>query len=346
MRRLMLIALAPVLVWIAMASPSSADAPLCALSSDFERQILSDDDAIVGAAVYDLRTGTIWSGGHSGPYALHSVIKPPIAWAVLSDAYDNERELTKPQRDALFYMVAWSQNPDVTTLLSMIGGLSGLTPYYERWGVPELIELTHRSRWGASRADPTQLARLFAALAMSDSIPDRARADGFELLRAVVDNHRWGAMVPERALPGWESLIKTGNFTLPEERDADPIAKIDPRDYESERELLADLRRAEEQAETEEPKSETPEGETPLQSQASEHRPLVRMNSAAIWLAAAWQGGQPRYVVTIMQESFLSWSRSRQLQNRIGEILALAIVQRESGLSPSLSHACIKRALS
>ena len=340
MRRLTLIALATILLWIGVTSQAAAEAPLCTLSSDFEREVLTNE-AIVGAAVYDLRTGVIWSGGHSGPYALHSVIKPPIAWAVLSDAYDNERELTKLQRDALFYMVAWSQNPDVTRLLGMIGGLSGLTEYYERWGVPELVELTHRSRWGASLAEPVHLARLFAALAMSESVPDDARADGFELLREVVENHRWGATIPQTMLPGWESLIKTGNFTMPESEDDDPIAKINPRNYEDAALMIRDLQQAEAEALAAEE-----EGDTPLRSQASRVRALVRMNSAAIWLAPPWLGSEPRYVVTIMQESFIGWSRSRKLQNQIGEILAHAIAQREAGQWSQPTNHCIKRALS
>ncbi len=340
MRRLLIFALTPLLVCLAIPLKASAEAPLCALSSDFERQLLNTD-AVMGAAVYDLESGTIWSGGYSGPYALHSVVKPPIAWAVLTDAYEQERELTKLQRDALFYMVAWSQNPDVTTLLSMVGGLSGFKQYYERWGVPELIELTHQTRWGASLAEPVHLARLFAALAMSEAVPDNARSDGFDLLRAVVDNHRWGASIPEQTLPGWESLIKTGNFTIPESEDGDPIAKIDPRSYEEEATLLEDLRLAEAEA-----AAEVEEGDTPLQSQATEIRAIVRMNSAAIWLAPPWQGSQPRYVVTIMQESFLSWNGSRAFQNEIGQILANAIAHRESGeWSQPASH-CIKRALS
>ena len=337
-RRFILISLS-VLIWLGIASHTSAEAPLCALSSEFEREVLSTE-AIVGAAVYDLQTGTMWSGGHSGPYALHSVIKPPIAWAVLSDAYEGKRELTKLQRDALFYMVAWSQNPDVTKLLSMIGGLSGLTQYYERWGVPELVELTHRSRWGASLAAPAQLARLFGALATSDSVPEEARADGFDLMRGAIESHRWGATIPEHALPGWESLIKTGNFTISESKDNDPVARVDPLDDEDEAELVEGLQQVEAAAEV------TDRGDTPLQPRTGEERAIVRMNSAAIWLAAPWQGGQPRYVVTIMQESFLSWAGSRDLQNRIGEVLAHGIARRELGEWPQPSSHCIKRALS
>ena len=338
MCRLLAVVLLAVLVWFGSSTQASAEAPLCALSPDFERQVLAND-AIVGAAVYDLQTGSIWSGGHAGPFALHSVIKPPIAWAVLSDAYETGRPLTNLHRDALYYMVALSFNPDVTTLLSMIGGLQGLNDFYQRWGVPELIELAHRSRWGASRAQPVHLARLFAALAMSEAVPELAREHGFDLLRDVVDGHRWGATIPEQSLPGWESLIKTGNFTLPESSDGDPVAKIDPHDYLERHTLLSDLYDAPEAAQGN-------EGDTPLKQLASRDRVLVRMNSAAIWLAAPWQGSQPRYVVAIMQESFYTWVGSRKFQDFIGAILADAIVLREAGQWSHPPGHCIKRALS
>ena len=184
------LALCLVLITLAFRSPAAADAPLCAFSRQFERQLIRTD-GILGAAVYDLDREIIWSGGHSGPYAMHSVIKPPIAWAVLSDAEAQGRELTTMQRDALFYMVAWSQNPDVELLLGMIGGLTGLAAYYERWGVPELTTLMHPTRWGINRATPRLVARLYAALATSRAIPEAARTDGLDLLRAVIDEHRW-----------------------------------------------------------------------------------------------------------------------------------------------------------
>ena len=335
-RRFILVSLSA-LIWLGVASHTAAEAPLCALSSEFDREVLSSEAAI-GAAVYDLRTGTIWSGGHPGPFALHSVIKPPIAWAVLSDADERGRELTTLQRRALFHMVAWSQNPEATRLLSMIGGLSGLTEYYERWGVPDLVELTHRSRWGLSQAEPEQLARLYAALAMSDAVAPMVRAEGFELLRAVVDFHRWGAMIPEGALSGWESLIKTGNYTIPAPEDDDSNPQFSG--------VLADADEAVDATEEEALEATDPEPAEEAAADLVRPRPVVRMNSAAIWLGPPWQGGQPRYVVTIMQESFLSWAGSRELQNRIGEVLAHGIARREAGEWVLLADHCIKRALS
>ena len=335
-RRFILVSLS-VLIWLGIASHTSAEAPLCALSSEFEREVLSGETTI-GAAVYDLRTGTIWSGGHSGPFALHSVIKPPIAWAVLSDADERGRELTTRQRQALFHMVAWSQNPEATRLLSMIGGLPGLTEYYKRWGVPDLVELTHRSRWGLSQAEPAQLARLYAALAMSDAVAPMVRAEGFELLRAVVDFHRWGAMIPEGELSGWESLIKTGNYTIPAAEDDDSSSQFGG--------VLADADEVVDAAEEETMEAADPEPVEDAEADLVRPRPVVRMNSAAIWLGPPWQGGQPRYVVTIMQESVLSWARSRELQNRIGEVLAQGIARRELGQWSQPSSHCLKRALS
>ncbi len=322
------LALCLVLITLAFRSPAAADAPLCAFSRQFERQLIRTD-GILGAAVYDLDREIIWSGGHSGPYAMHSVIKPPIAWAVLSDAEAQGRELTTMQRDALFYMVAWSQNPDVELLLGMIGGLTGLAAYYERWGVPELTTLMHPTRWGINRATPRLVARLYAALATSRAIPEAARTDGLDLLRAVIDEHRWGAGVPHGSLPGWESPIKTGNFTIPESEGEQSQGATDgPQETESQVKA--------------EP---TTEVETPLESEASLERKLVRMNSAAIWLEPPWRGGRPRYTIAIMQESYSSWAESRVRQDQFGSILAESVVQHEAGQRASPTGSCLKRTL-
>ena len=109
-----------------LASPplASADAPLCLLAPDFEPQSIQRGTTL-GAAVFELDTQTMWLGGVSGPYSMHSMVKPPIAWAVMTDAHEGDRELTRLQRDAVFYMIAWSQNADVSRLLGMIGGLAG-----------------------------------------------------------------------------------------------------------------------------------------------------------------------------------------------------------------------------
>lgn len=345
MRRLIALAAVAWACWFATCSAAAADAPLCAFSTQFEHRLLSSQ-AILGAAVYDLQSGVIWTGGHPGPYALHSVVKPPIAWALLTDANERDRELTDLQRKAMFYMVAWSQNPDVNTLLSLIGGLQGMNEYYERWGVPELVPLQHHKRWGSGLAQPDHLARLYAALAKSEEVPDSVRSEGFDLLREVVENHIWGASIPAGNLHGWESLIKTGNFTIPGHLDQDPAPRSQP--------ILpppkadnSDPTASATEAESADNRHNAPTN-TVLQQQgtAKKTRATVRMNSAAIWLEPISSGGRPRYIVAIMQESFLSWSHSRKLQNEIGRILADAIIQREQGEWSRPSDHCLKRALS
>ncbi len=313
---------------LATLASTSADAPLCALAPGFASQA-TQERSTLGAAVYDIETGTVWSGGSSGPYALHSMIKPPLAWAVMTDAFEEGRELTELQRDAIFYMVAWSQNADVNRLLGMIGGLPGLNMYYERLGVPELAALQHDKRWGSGRASPSGLGSLYAALAMSPEVPEPVRDDGLDLLRAVVPEHRWGASIPERRLVGWESLIKTGNYTLTNRDDeyAEATLRADDESLEA--------------AEASEPASpwsvavDDGEGE----------EIIVRMNSAAIWLEAPWLGGRPRFIVSIMIETPSSWVRSRSLQNEIGDTLGNAIADRLAGRSQLPSLHCLKRAL-
>ncbi len=335
MRRLLAGSIVGSLLLLTALPPTLADAPLCALAPAFVRHHIQSG-SIAGAAVYDLRTGTVWSGGHPGPYALHSMIKPPLAWAVMTDAHEQERELTDLQREALFYMVAWSQNPDVNTLLGMIGGLPGLNSYYERWGVPVLAELQHQRRWGSGRAKPGDLAQLYAALALSTEVPEAVRDEGLDLLRAVVPEHRWGASIPKGRLIGWESLIKTGNFTLPEPLDEDPSVGIDPRDAEA-RDVLQARDAALEQVDTSK--------QLPWFDEDAEDGPMIRMNSAAIWLDAPWQGSEPRFVIAIMQETQVRWARSRALQNQIGAILADAVAERIVGRSTPVAGHCLKRAL-
>ena len=299
--------------------PVRADAPICVLAPRLDA-VLRQSDAFVGIAVIDLETKTVWAGGVSGPYAMHSMVKPAIAWAVMTDAHEQGRELTRLQRDALFYMIAWSQNADVNTLLGMIDGLSGLSRYYERLGVSELAALQHESRWGSGRSRPVDLARLFGALAVSSEVPGPVRAEGFDLLRETDDQHLWGATIPNRRLIGWESLIKTGNFILAAPVDAAPVVGADRQDSDGdELELEADPSDDEEQ--------------------------IVRMNSAAIWLDAPWLGGRPRYVIAIMQESELSWSRSRTLQNELGAIVGNAVADRLIKKSETPTDHCLKRVL-
>ncbi len=344
MRRLLLPVLSAVLIYITFSAPAAAEAPLCALAPAFEQELL-DSDITLGAAVFDLQTGVIWIGGYAGAYAMHSTIKAPVAWAVMTHAYDRDQELTAGQRAAILHMIAWSRNEDVESLLRVIGGLAEMQAYYERWGVPELSALLHHAQWGASRAEPQQLARLFAALANHDpdAVPLPVRVNGLDLLRAVVSEQRWGATIPERALPGWEALIKTGNHTIPPSQDQDAEAA----DSSDSLDAAGSNDAPDEAQEPDEPPEEREDeaGATLAPGEPSAARPLVRMNSAAIWLSPPWQGSQPRYVITLMQESFRTWPGSLEFQNRIGRLLAEAVVQREASVWALPSSSCLKRAL-
>ena len=251
----------------------------------------------------ELDSDVVWSGGADVPFAMHSMIKPPVAWAVLSEVEERGEPLTTEEQRQLRRMITVSRNEDVEALLKIAGGLRGLADYYEHWGVPEMVDWMHPTRWGFNQATPALLAGLYGALATSEAVPESVRAAGFDLLRQVDSAQIWGATLPVGELVSWESLIKTGNYTLPDD------------DEESE----------------EEDKEDKP--------------PTIRMNSAAIWLDAEWQGSRARYVIAIMLEGELTWSEASGLQRRLGRALAEAVVDRLRGEWAAPSGACLRRAL-
>ena len=321
MRRLPLLAvliavLAAMLLRTAVWADGSA-LPLCHLTSGFGGVVGAStmEEVAVGASVVDLRSGERWSGGIDDPFAMHSVIKPAIAAAVLQESYEQGRALSGIEGAALRQMVAQSANGVVWMLLGLIGEMEGLGGFYRRWGVPELVELL-KDRWGSSRATPSHLASLYAAIASGEGVPLAARGQLFSLLDQVGEAQIWGARIPEEALPGWESLIKTGNYSLG--------ATLTDGSVRDDRTTV----------------------DTPLGGDVFRGRVLLRMNSAAIWLSEPWRGGEARYVVAIMLEGYGSWHEAERLHEEVGELLAEALVRREGGEQGVASGACLRWLLS
>ena len=217
-----------------------APAPICALSNTAEWLLIdlpepmllsdpveSDDEgeetpghvvidvsARAGTAVIDIETGAVWTGGSAEPFAMHSVVKPPIAWLVLTDALERGEPLDDQERERLYQMVVYSKNEDVTPFLRSVGRMPALADYYRTLGAPGMTTHLHPFNWGIGRAAPLDVARLYQALAVSPIVPDSVRTEGLRLLSEVPDIHRWGAKTLPGGLPGWQSLLKTGLFFL------------------------------------------------------------------------------------------------------------------------------------
>lgn len=285
----------------AAAAPAGAETPLCALAPQFNAALFAADAAL-GAAVVDVRSGRIWAGGQSGPYPVHSVVKVPIAVGYLSHKAGKGETLTEEEEEQLRGMVALSKNRDVDAFLQQFGGFPALQSLYEAWGLPDLAKLVHPYAWGRGRATPAQLARLFNAVATDERISEAVRQQLYESLRQADPTQVWGATIPPSAPAGWESLIKTGNYTI--------VLEWEEEEFEEEEE------------------------EPPLE---------IRMNSAALWLDGA---GSPRYVIVVMQVSGHYWWLNERIQNRVGALLAEAVLQREFGQPPLLSPTCLKQVLS
>lgn len=186
---------------------------MCSLSTSALAVIESSKHRI-GVAVIDLDRGLEWHGGDAGPFALHSVVKLPIAWLALSLLHEADPEsgsATKLRRQ-IRSMVTHSANEPVEPVLRYIGGLKALGEYYEALDVPEMRAGLHPHRWGIGMAPAGAVARLYAALASSPIAPAEVRREGFELLAKAPDYLRWGAKKLPASLDGWQSLIKTGWF--------------------------------------------------------------------------------------------------------------------------------------
>lgn len=203
---------------LGVAAKASADVeggvrPMCSLSTSV-LPLLESDRHRIGVAVIELNSGMEWRGGDQGPFALHSVVKAPIAWLALIGLSNGEtnQEAAARLRRQIGLMVTHSANEPVAPLLRYIGGLSTLGEYYESLGVPEMAAGLHPHRWGVGTAAPLAVARLYAALAVSPMTPESVRREGFGLLARVPKYLRWGAARPPETLAGWQSLVKTGWF--------------------------------------------------------------------------------------------------------------------------------------
>ena len=186
---------------------------MCSLSTSALAAIENSKHRI-GVAVIDLDHGLEWRGGDAGPFALHSVVKLPIAWLALTRLNDAEPEpaAAAKLRRQIGLMVTHSANEPVEPILRYIGGMEALGEYYELLGVPELQSGLHPRRWGIGTASAGGVARLYAALANSPVASTEVQREGFALLARVPNYLRWGAKNVPPSLEGWQSLIKTGWF--------------------------------------------------------------------------------------------------------------------------------------
>lgn len=195
------------------ASADGGVRPFCSLSTSALTAIESSRHRI-GVAVIDLDRGLEWQAGDAGPFALHSVVKLPIAWLALTRLYNGDSEsgaATKLRRQ-IGQMVTHSANEPVEPMLRYIGGLEALGEYYELLGVPEMRTGLHPHRWGIGTASALAVARLYRALAISPVASAEVRREGFQMLARSPDYLRWGARKLPPSLDGWQSLIKTGWF--------------------------------------------------------------------------------------------------------------------------------------
>ena len=189
---------------------------LCELSNDAQA-ILNRTAPRFGLAVVDLVAGRLWTGGDAQPFALHSVVKTPIAWMTLAAAEARGETLSPQLAEQLRSMISWSSNDAVQIVLDYAGGMPALRDFYAALELDGLVAHFNRFSWGRSAGAPADVAAAYAQLATSPDFSPAVRKQGFALLEAVQPEQRWGATTPPAALAGWSALVKTGQFAIEDE---------------------------------------------------------------------------------------------------------------------------------
>ncbi|MCY3923356.1 MAG: hypothetical protein OXG27_13330 [Chloroflexi bacterium] len=195
------------------ASAAPPSLPLCALSSQAQQQV----DRLWGlraVAVVDVRSRETWGGGdQSYAFTLHSTTKAVLAFAALTKLEQQGHASTKRFAGPLRRMVVLGENEAADQLFDWLGGAPALADFYRRIGARPLAAGVHDESWGLGRARVAEIARMFALLAQSPAIPDRARASALGLLGQTPAALHWRAY-SVYALPEWTASTKSGWFWL------------------------------------------------------------------------------------------------------------------------------------
>lgn len=175
----------------------------------------------VTAAVYDLRTGRMWTLGGARPQAEASVVKLAILETLLARDAGRLPAADQPLARA---MIEDSDNEAATSLWSAAGGAAGIGAYDSAAG------LAHTTPspcvrcagfawpgWGLTTTTPAdQITLLRQLVAPGTLLPPAARSYALSLLENVTPDQRWGISsgVPAGATvalkDGWLPLDAAG----------------------------------------------------------------------------------------------------------------------------------------
>ncbi len=167
-------------------------------------------DGDVSVFVLDLDGESAFALRADARYPLASVIKVPMLLAALKLEEEMQLEVTARQRRILREMIVNSDNDATNQTWRWLGRADTLNTFFGELGFDEgRFEIA--KDWGESTASVTDVAALFAELAIGERISPSVREQTFALLYDVIPDQRFGAIAGlAAAQPDWRIALKNG----------------------------------------------------------------------------------------------------------------------------------------
>lgn len=147
-------------------------------------------EGYVGAAVYRMDTGTLYSFHSDYVFAMYSTVKVPIMLALLDGVRRQGRGVSDWERSRLEAMIKVSDNVAASQLLGAAGGAASVEGYLRSIGIAN----THinADAWGASMTTAGDMALLMAKLGDGVILTPSLCQYALDLMRNVDAKQRWG----------------------------------------------------------------------------------------------------------------------------------------------------------
>ena len=157
-------------------------------------------DGLVGAAVFQLDTGALYSFQGTRAFPMYSTAKVPIMLAVLDQAARENRRVTAWEQDRIEIMIKVSDNAAASQLLQHAGGAAAVEKFLRSIGIrnTRINDYT----WGSSTTTAPDMARLMAKLGDCTILVPRLCSYAIETMQNVAGGQKWGvsAGVPASGL--------------------------------------------------------------------------------------------------------------------------------------------------
>jgi beta-lactamase class A len=182
-----------------------ANAPLSDLAPGAQNVVAGRPEK-VGAAVFDLRNGTLYSAEGTRSFPMYSTVKAAVMLTLLDQAMRAKRGVTAEEDRLIRPMIQVSDNAATSALLRRVGGAAAVMQFLRGIGV-ENTRIRDGS-WGLSTTTAPDMVRMLGRLANGTILNRELRAYAFNMMRSVVPEQRWGvsAGVP----PEGSVAIKNG----------------------------------------------------------------------------------------------------------------------------------------